>query len=38
MGKIIKFYIPRNFQKPVKWTPQLQGGKLIEFPLRMKSA
>jgi len=35
MGKIIEFYVPLNFQKTVKWTPQLQRGKLIEFPRRM---
>jgi hypothetical protein len=35
MAKIIEFYIPERFQKTVKWVPELQRGKVIEFPLSM---
>ena len=31
MAKVIEFYIPNNFHKPVKWVPELQRGKLLEF-------
>jgi len=31
MAKIIEFYIPKNFRKPIKWVPQLDRGKVIEF-------
>jgi hypothetical protein len=37
MGKIIEFYVPLKFPKNLKWTPQSQRGKLIEFPRRMTS-
>jgi hypothetical protein len=33
MAKIIEFYIPERFQKTVRWVPELQPGKVIEFPL-----
>ena len=32
MAKIIEFYIPQRFQKKVRWVPELQLGRLIEFP------
>jgi hypothetical protein len=35
MAKIIEFYVPQGFQKKVKWVPELQRGKVIEFPLSM---
>lgn len=31
MAKVIKFYVPTAFRKPVKWTPQPEHGKVIEF-------
>lgn len=31
MAKVIKFYVPKNFRKPLKWATQLQCGKVIEF-------
>lgn len=31
MAKVIEFYIPKNFQSPNMWAPQLQLGKVIEF-------
>jgi len=35
MAKIIEFYIPERFQKTVRWLPEPQHGKVIEFPLSM---
>ena len=35
MAKIIEFYIPQKFQKRMKWVPQFQSGKVVEFPSRM---
>jgi hypothetical protein len=35
MAKIVEFYIPERFQKTVRWVPELQRGKVIEFPLSM---
>jgi hypothetical protein len=35
MAKIIEFYIPERFQKKVRCVPELQRGKVIEFPLDM---
>ena len=31
MAKVIEFYVPKNFQSPSMWAPQLQLGKVIEF-------
>lgn len=33
MAKIIGFYIPQRFQKKVKWVPQSERGKVLEFHL-----
>jgi hypothetical protein len=39
MAKVIEFYVPKNFRKPLKWAPQLQLGRVIEFcSLTKKSA
>jgi hypothetical protein len=39
MAKVIEFYVPKNLRKPLKWTPQLQLGRVIEFrSLAKKSA
>jgi hypothetical protein len=39
MAKVIEFYVPKNFRKPLKWAPQLQLGRVIEFcSLTRKSA
>ena len=32
MAKIIEFHIPERFQKNVRWVPELQRRKVIEFP------
>jgi hypothetical protein len=31
MAKMIEFYKPNNFRKPLKSAPQVQNGKIIEF-------
>ena len=31
MAKVIEFYVPKNFRKPLKWAPALQCGTIIEF-------
>jgi hypothetical protein len=39
MAKVIECYVPKNFRKPLKWAPQLQLGRVIEFcSLTKKSA
>jgi len=38
MAKVIEFYIPTRFRKPLKWAPQLQCGKLIEFCLQKRKS
>jgi hypothetical protein len=39
MAKVIEFYVRNNFRKALKWAPQLQRGKVIEFcPPTKKSA
>lgn len=36
MAKVIEFYIPKNFRKPLKCAPQLQSGRVIEFRSQIK--
>jgi len=36
MAKVIEFYIPTNFRKPLRTSPQPQLGKIIEFCPRTK--
>jgi hypothetical protein len=39
MAKVIEFYIPKNFRKSLKWVPELQRGRILEFcPQTKKSA
>lgn len=38
MAKVIEFYVPKNFRKPLKWAPQLQSGKVIEFCSQTKKS
>jgi hypothetical protein len=38
MAKVIEFYVPENFRKPLKWAPPLQCGKLIEFCFQTKKS
>jgi len=32
MAKVIEFYVPKNFRKPLRTAAQPQLGKIIEFP------
>jgi len=38
MAKVIEFCVPKNFRKPLKWAPQLQCGKVIEFCSQTKKS
>jgi len=39
VAKVIAFYVPNNFRKPLKWIPEFERGKIIEFcPQTKKSA
>ena len=38
MAKVIEFYIPKNFRKPLNRAPQLQCGKIVEFSLQTKKS
>jgi len=39
MAKVIEFYVPKSFRKPLTSAPQPQAGKVIEFcALTKKSA
>jgi hypothetical protein len=39
VAKVIEFYIPKNFRKSFKWTPELERGQILEFcPQTKKSA
>jgi hypothetical protein len=38
MAKVIEFYVPKNFLRPLKWVPQLQRGKIIEFCSQTKKS
>ena len=33
MTNLIEFYVPVRFRKSVKWVPQPQRGRVLEFPL-----
>jgi hypothetical protein len=37
MAKVTEGYLPTNFQKPLKWAPQLQCGKVIGFCSQTKN-
>jgi hypothetical protein len=38
MAKVIESYEPKKFRKPLKWAPQLQRGKVIEFCSQTKKS
>ena len=39
VAKVIEFYVPNNFRKALKWVPEVQRGKILEFcPETKKSA
>ena len=31
MAKVIEFYVPASFRKVVKWVPQPERGRVLEF-------
>ena len=31
MARVIEFYVPKNFRKPLNWAPALHCGKIIAF-------
>jgi hypothetical protein len=33
MAQVIEYYVPDNFKKTVKWIPEQERGKLINFPI-----
>ena len=38
MARIIEFYIPARFHKPVKWMPPAERGKVLEFPAEVRKS
>ncbi len=36
MAKVIEFYVPVRFRKVLKWVPQQQRGRVLEFPVAQK--
>jgi hypothetical protein len=38
MAKVIEFYVPARFRKPVKWVPQEERGRILEFHVLQKKS
>jgi hypothetical protein len=38
MAKLVEFYVPKSFRKPLKWTLEQRYGKLIEFCSQTKKS
>jgi len=38
VAKVIKFYIPNNFRRSVKWVSPEQRGKILEFAVQTKKS
>ena len=38
MANVINFYVPKHFQRKVKWVPPQKRGKLIEFCIQVKKS
>ena len=36
MANVIEFYVPARFRKVVKWVPQQQRGRVLEFAVAQK--
>ena len=36
MAKVIEFYVPARFRKGVKWVPQQECGRVLEFAVAQK--
>lgn len=32
MGRLIEFYVPESHKPKIKWTQQVEAGRVIEFP------
>jgi hypothetical protein len=37
MANVIEFYVPVRFRKAVKWVPQQQRGRVLEFRVAPKA-
>jgi len=38
MARIIEFYIPQSFRKVSKWWPPNERGKVLEFPMALRTS
>jgi hypothetical protein len=38
VAKVIAFYVPNNFRKPLNGVPEFQRGKVIEFCLQTRKS
>jgi hypothetical protein len=38
MAKVIEFYVPSRFRKPVKWIPHERQGRVLEFHVIQKKS
>jgi hypothetical protein len=38
MAKVIEFYVLKSLRKPLKWVPQPQCGKIVEFCTQTKKS
>jgi hypothetical protein len=38
MAKVIEFYVPARFRRPVKWVPQQERGLILEFHVVQKKS
>jgi hypothetical protein len=38
MARVIEFYIPARFHKPVKWVPPAERGQVHEFPAAVRKS
>jgi hypothetical protein len=36
MAKVIEFYVPVRFRKVLKWVPQQERGRVLEFPVAQR--
>jgi hypothetical protein len=36
MAKVIEFYVPARFRRVVKWVPQQERGRMLEFAVAQK--
>jgi hypothetical protein len=38
MARVIEFYVPAGFHKPVKWIPPADRGKVLDFPAAIQKS